>query len=397
MMPQKNIFATHMGLKKIFVKIHLWLGLASGIVLMVVALTGSILVFEKEIDELVNHDFYSVKVPENVERKPLDHLMQQVHLFDTSIRISNIRLLTAAPSHTVIFTCKKRNETVNVAVNPYSGQVIRAIYYDRRFFSVVLKIHRQLLAGKTGKTITGISCICFVTLILTGLVLWWPTKYKALKQRVKIKWNGSSRRFNWGLHAVAGFYVHLFLLCIGITGLVFGFQWVNKTIFMIFDGKPMSKLEIPANRILQPMPDGYFEKLYQQTNSRLNYNGQINISIPTKDSLSITVTKENLESHRANIVDFLYFEKGTGHLLHERLYKNESRGMKARKLVFPIHTGQLYGWPTKLIAFVSCLVAFSLPITGFRIWLRRNKNNKRRKKDQKTMQHRKPALVQANI
>ena len=383
-----------MTLKKFCGKIHLWLGLASGIVVMVVALTGSILVFEKEIDELINRDFYFVKVPQKAQRKPLDELLHQVKSFDTSIRISNIRLMTDAPSRAVIFTGKKRNESINLAINPYSGNVIRAIYYDKRFFSIVLKIHRQLLAGKTGKAITGISCICFVTLIISGLVLWWPKKIKALKQRLKVKWTGNSRRFNWGLHAVCGFYVHIFLLLLGVTGLIFSYAWFNKGIFMLIDGKPMRKFETPVNKIIQPIANGYFEKLYQQTNNRLKYNGQINISIPSKDSLSITVTKENFETYRSNLVDFLYFEKGTGKLLHERLYKNESSGMKVRKLVFPIHTGQLYGWPTKIIAFLSCLVAASLPITGLRIWLRRK--NKRKKQDNlKDIKKPKPALVLA--
>lgn len=47
-------------LKKNIGFLHLWLGLASGLIVFIVALTGSILVFEDEIDAFVNPEFYKV-------------------------------------------------------------------------------------------------------------------------------------------------------------------------------------------------------------------------------------------------------------------------------------------------------------------------------------------------
>lgn len=361
-------------MKKIAGQLHLWLGLASGLVVLVVALSGSILVFEKEIDEWVNRDFYFSTVPENGgSRLPLDSLLNNAKKYDPAIRISGMELETAAADRTVLFRGKKGDHTWNLAVNPYTGQVIRSLNYDHRFFTVVLKLHRYLLAGEVGKAITGVSCIIFLLLILTGLVLWWPKRRKALKQRMKVKWNAAAKRLNWDLHAVGGFYVHLVIFTIALTGLTWSYKWFNNGIFLLFDGKPMKKNEAPVNTVSQPMAAGYFEQVYQEANRRLPYKGQVNISIPPKDSLSVTVSKENYEAGRTNIVDFLYFEKGTGALLKERLYKNESAGMKVRRAVYPIHTGNIYGWPTKIIAFISCLVAVSLPITGLRIWLGRKK------------------------
>ncbi|MFH6991599.1 PepSY domain-containing protein [Flavobacterium sp. FlaQc-48] len=47
-------------LKKNIEKLHLWLGLTSGLVVSIVVLTGSILVFENEIDPLINPEFHIV-------------------------------------------------------------------------------------------------------------------------------------------------------------------------------------------------------------------------------------------------------------------------------------------------------------------------------------------------
>jgi uncharacterized iron-regulated membrane protein len=80
--------------KKLIGKIHLWLGLLSGIVVFIVSITGAIYVFEEELNHLFYHDRYFVEVPENAERVSLNALkikadaiiageapMRQVHVF----------------------------------------------------------------------------------------------------------------------------------------------------------------------------------------------------------------------------------------------------------------------------------------------------------------------------
>jgi uncharacterized iron-regulated membrane protein len=362
--------------KKLIGQLHLWLGLASGLVVVVVALTGSILVFEEEIDGWVNKDFYYVQQPAGAKRLPVDHLLQQAQAFDTAVKITNIRIETSDPERTVVFVGQKKKNKYQVAVNPYTGQVIRSIDLNKRFFSVVLKIHRQLLMNDVGKAITGASCLIFILLVITGLVLWWPQKMRGLKQRVNVKWKGTAKRLNWDLHAVSGFYVHIFIFLIAITGLTWSYKWFNDAIFLVFDGKTQKKMVAPANTSRQPITAGYFENIYTAANARLPYKGAMNIVIPAQDSLAITISKENHEASIDNITDFLYFEQGSGTLLKERLYDKETTGYKVRRIAYPIHTGRLYGWPTKILAFISALVAVSLPITGFRIWLGKRKKKK---------------------
>lgn len=360
-------------MKKLIGKLHLWLGLASGLVVLVVAATGSLLVFEKELDEWAHHDFYFVDVPSNAQRLPLDSLLHQAAAFNKALNITRINIETASPDRSVLFMAKKKKQTWQIAVNPYTGKVIKGISYDKRFFTVVLDLHRHLCMDKTGKAITGASCLIFSIMIITGLVLWWPKRWRMLKQRASIKWSSSWKRLNWDLHAVSGFYVHLVLLAISLTGLTWAYPWFNNAIFLLLDGKPMKKTEAPANTVQQPIAAGYYEALYQQTNSRLPYKGLVTITLPEKENLSITVSKQNYEASVSNITDFLYFEKGTGSLLKEQLFKKASTGYKVRRIVYPIHTGKLLGWPTKILALIAALVAFSLPITGVFIWLGRKK------------------------
>lgn len=366
-----------MTLKQIFGKLHLWLGLASGLVVLIVAATGCLLVFEDELDEWANHDFYFVSVPQHAQRLPVDSMLHAAAAFNPTLKITRIYIETKAPDRSVVFMAKKaKTQTWHIAVNPYTGKVIEGLEYNKRFFGVVLNLHRHLCMNEVGKAITGASCLIFVIMIITGIVLWWPKRWHILKQRTRIAWTSKWKRLNWDLHAVGGFYVHIVLFAIAITGLTWAYPWFNNAIYLMLDGKPMKKNEAPGNIIKQPILAGYYESIYRQANNTLPYKGRITMLLPEKDSLAITVNKMNKEASVYNITDALYFEKGTGRLLKTNLFKNSSTGNKVRRMVYPIHTGRLYGWPTQIIALVASLVAFTLPITGLLIYLVGRKKRK---------------------
>lgn len=366
-----------MTVKKIIRQLHLWLGLGSGLVVLVVTISGAVLVFEKEIEHLASRELYFVTP--GTSRLPVDSLKKQAEQFDPAIRLTRLEMEPDAPDRTALFTGKKGAATYLIAVNPYTGAVIKGVREDRRFFPVMLRLHRYLLAGDIGKAVTGVSCLIFLVLVVTGIVLWWPKRWKYLKQRVNIKWSGTFKRVVWDLHAIGGFYVHLLIFVIALTGLTWSYKWFNNGIFLLFDGKPMVANKPPANKVIQPAGNGFYEHIYQQANKELPYRGSLSMLFPPSDSVSVTVSKENYEAKITNVVDFVYYEQATGHVLAKRLYDDQSRGMKVRRAIYPIHTGNIFGWPTKLLALISCLVATSLPVTGLLIWLKGAKGREPKK------------------
>jgi uncharacterized iron-regulated membrane protein len=367
-------------MKKTLGWLHLWLGIVSGIVVLIVALTGSLLVFEEELDHLFNPSFYYVEAPANMQRQSLDKLLRDVQNEYPAYKTGNFRV-EPEPDRTIIYQLQKGKEEgrskanrLFVAVNPYTGKIIEAVPANERFFTVVLQLHRYLCMGDTGKVITGISCSIFVILIISGLVLWWP-KRNNRKQRFRVKWDASFKRLNWDLHAVFGFYVNIVLLFISLTGLVWSYTWVNSLLFLTFNGSSkIEKMKAPKSEAVKGTNTAYFDQIYTVTNERLPYNGPVFIRFEG-DSVAIAASKyDEKGSHTAT--DVLYFEAGTARFLKERLHKNESAGMRARRMVYPIHTGSIYGWPTRIIALIATLVAASLPVTGVIIYLGRKKKKK---------------------
>uniref|UniRef100_UPI003F709148 PepSY-associated TM helix domain-containing protein n=1 Tax=Dyadobacter sp. TaxID=1914288 RepID=UPI003F709148 len=285
---------------------------------------------------------------------------------------NEIQRITIEPEadRTIIFNLKtKEKEGLAAAIDPYTGRITAVRDEHEAFFSVVLRLHRYLCLEETGKAITGVACVMFLVIMITGLVLWWPNR-KNQKQRFRVKWNAKFKRLNWDLHAVFGFYVLPFIFLIALTGLVWSYRWVNNLIYLTFDGKPQTLREVPANISPNASQNNYLlEKVLTETNKQFPYPGKILFTLPEKDSLSITISKTNDLASVSNIVSFLYFDKNNGDLISKRLYENESRGMKVRRLVYPIHTGNIWGLPSKIIAFIVAFIAATLPVTGVVIWL----------------------------
>jgi uncharacterized iron-regulated membrane protein len=368
-------------LKKISSQLHLWLGISSGLVVFIVALTGCILVFEEELEPVINRSFHVVKVPDNAPRLPLDSISNIAQAQFPRNNLTRI-IVEKEPDRSVLFGFKqgkKEKELLTVAMNPYTGQVIGSRAEHDTFFEVVLRLHRYLCMGDTGKVITGISCVCFLVIMITGLVLWWPSR-KNRKQRLKVKWDASPKRLNWDLHAVVGFYALPFIFLIALTGLVWSYKWVNNLIYLTFDGKPQQKREAPVQLPTIGEPATHYQAILDETHKLLPNPGKVTFTTLDADTLSVTIAKTDDAAAISNVVSFLYFNKTDGSLVSTRLYKDETPGFKARRVVFPVHTGSLWGLPTKIIAFIASFIAASLPVTGVIIWLGRKKKGKKKVK-----------------
>ncbi|MDR7211854.1 PepSY-associated TM helix domain-containing protein [Flavobacterium piscis] len=362
-------------MKKNIRKLHLWLGLASGLVVFVVALTGSLLVFEDEIEQFINPEFYTVSTV-GKSKKTIDYctdILQKQYSVEEINRIYTYN----DPERTMrILGKNSEGESIIFSVDPYSGKVLGSVNKKNRFYSVVLDLHRHLIMGDVGQFITGCSCLIFVFMLISGMILWWPKKIKNLKQRLTVKWNASFKRVNWDFHSTFGFYSFFILLIISLTGLTWSFKWFESAIYYLADGttnKPSAKVENPTKIDPKLNKTAFYQHILQATDSIYLYKGNVQIRMPNDSINSIFVIKENLEKTIPNQSSAAYFDKYTAEKIEIRPYESFSKGDKIRRLIYPVHTGSIYGYPTKILALLVCLFAVTLPISGLLIWLGRKK------------------------
>lgn len=365
-------------IKKNIGLLHLWLGLASGLIVFIVALTGSLLVFEDELDEFFNPKFYKV-LAIGKEKFPVDLLVANVQKEFHLKKVDRIHSFNDPERSLLITGTDFEKKKQIISVDPYTGKVLASVPAKSRFFSVVLDLHRHLVLGDFGQAVTGASCLIFVFMLLSGLVLWWPKKTKNLKQRLTVKWRASFKRVNWDFHSTFGFYTFVILLIISLTGLTWSYKWFESGIYLLADGtteKSSTKVENTTKTDSGADKSFFYQNIFSKTDSIYKYKGDTQIRMPADTINSIMVIKMNLEEEVPNIASIAYFDTFTGEIIKTKPYELLSNGDKIRRLIYPIHTGSIYGYPTKIIAFLVCLFAVTLPITGLLIWLGRKKKKK---------------------
>ncbi|QDH81340.1 PepSY domain-containing protein [Echinicola soli] len=392
--------------KKIIGKIHLWLGLTSGLVVFIVAITGCLWVFQDEIRPLVYQKRLFIEPPADADRLPLTKLIITAEEALGNQYDRERAYYPTAPDETVYIQFRKFNngedKTVwwygdyidyyyKVFLNPYTGKIVTIENTKWEFFNVVLWMHFTLLLPYTiGHTIVGYGILVFVIMLITGLVLWWPKNRPAAKQRFWFRWKPTTRwkRKNYDLHNILGFYTMIFALVIAITGLVWSFEWVEQGIQWIANGGKTVKherghapIEISDADTGQALDTIIAEMFNRHPDACYFY-----IRFPRKPDSHLSINATMGYHGYGNYIRY-QINPYSGQVIEEHRFENLSTGEKVAELNYPIHVGSILGIPGKVLAFLVSLVAASFPVTGFLIWWGRV-----RKKRQKPVKVKKAQL-----
>ena len=378
-----------MTFKQLCAQLHLWLGLASGLIVFLVSLSGCIYVFQDELTSAFYRDARYVAPPEAVApiapsqvfaaaKAKLPSDLESIYYVDYTDprRVHGLWARDSVERHWHA-----------VWINPYSGEVTRTYRWlsslKEDFFGVTMAFHTTLLLGDTGHQIVAASTIIFIIALITGIVLWIPRSWRTLRARLIIKLDSKPKRLNWDLHSVLGFYTSWILLLIAFTGLVWAYPWFNQAVYWISTGgKP--KTEIPEWVAPESTPEGYNNVLetldHVYPKIRDNFPEANRFMIEAREDMTkpIRIVVHQAQSEYNQTTYF--FDPSTGEQVFEHGFQNLNRGEKIRALNWDLHTGQLWGLPTKILAFLASLTAASLPVTGFLIWFPRWKQKRKRKK-----------------
>ncbi|MGY0035627.1 PepSY-associated TM helix domain-containing protein [Pedobacter sp. NJ-S-72] len=346
--------------------IHLWLGLFTGVIIVIISITGCLYVFEKEIRDYLQKDYAFVPASKQPQAS-LAVLLQDFEKIAPTQKITSIKINHTALNATVSFTTNKH---LIYYLNPYNGNLVKKTRPD--FLVTVEEIHTSLLLGETGKFIIRWSVVIFVLMLISGLILWFPGQMRLIKQAFTIKWKSSFKRVNYDFHNVLGFYASAILLVSALSGLYFGFKEVRTTVSFLSGSKlSEGRKAEPAEQsiIAETIPERY-ERMYRKAI----------VQYPGADLTTLSIRKDGNIRLRLNYPsdwerkrNTFFYNAENGQLIRSKLYKDFNRADIIEATNYDLHTGQLFGLFGKIIATIVSFIAASLPITGFIIWLKKRK------------------------
>jgi len=209
-------------LRRALFQIHLWTGVIIGVYIVLISITGSAVVFRRDLLQSKLGNIPAKEVAADAKRLSDAQLREAVlrqypGSTITKIVVSRRRL---APNEV---TLMKDGDVLQERFNPYTG----ADMGDAHPQSVAVMewfvdLHDNLLTGETGRKVNAIGGGLLCLLCLTGVIIWWRACgawYKGFFFNPKSSW----KRINFDLHAALGFWGIAILFLWGLTGIYFAF------------------------------------------------------------------------------------------------------------------------------------------------------------------------------
>ena len=355
-----------MKFRKLAFKLHLYLGLAVGIFLAVIALTGSLLVFSPEIDRFFNPQLLQV-IPQS-ERIPLENVLQIVEKAYPQNQAVSILLPREAKEVYQVWIRSKSEEIVSVYLNPYSGKITGTRIDKETFTGFILTLHAELAGGEFGHLVVGICGIVMLGITFTGLVLW--TGWRNLSRGFSINWKAHWQRTVFDLHNVSGIVSVAFLILISATGTAIIFYTpVESALYWLTNEKPQPALTSHPHSSSSRQN---LDEILDQVNTVWPEAKTTFISLPLTPEATFKVRKKFPTDSHPNGISTIYLDQYSGKILQADSVNSASVANRILNSLYPLHIGSYGGIYLRLVHAIAGLAPIVLFITGVMMWRHRH-------------------------
>lgn len=368
-------------LRKLWLRLHRWLGLGLGLWFTIIGLTGSVLVFQAEIDEALNPTLRTVEVPSGGEYRPADEVISAAR---SVLPPSATMGFIAFPRHgravySIDFSVPARsgNDDWQVFVDPYRATVtgkrlVRSAtdWWPHGFIPFIFDLHFSLLV--LGMRVVGYIAVAILVSLVLGIVLWWPRNGR-WRQAWRFKRSAPAPRLVYDLHKLLGLTSAVVLVVLIVSGLYFNlsetFNWVVR---QFSPGTAnWSTLQSVQSPDAAPITLGQAMAIADTNSPGGRFSWMVAASAPEDVHI---VCKDGLpEINR--FVDQRCFDidQGSGKILHIGDTQSGTAGDAFLAWQLPLHSGQAFGWIGRALVFLGGLACPAIFATGVIRWLQKRR------------------------
>jgi uncharacterized iron-regulated membrane protein len=367
---------------------HLVAGLTAGTVIAVMALTGTLLMFEKQISSWA--DGYRVEPPSSEVTVSIEALLKSA----MAVRPSSV------PSSVTVSADRTRPASIGLGrdgtlfLNPYTADAFgQGAQEVRAFFRSVTDWHRWLaFSGERraiGRSITGAANLLFLFIVVSGPFIWWPRSWNAVSLRSIVLFRsgirGKARDFNW--HNAIGIWSAVPLFFVVATAVVISYPWAGDLLYRVTGGEPPPRAPAPSTTppaaaarssasevspaTARPDVSG-LDALWLVATKQAPDWRSLNFRIPSSRNDPVTVSIDtSTGAVRPDKRSQLVLDRASGRVIRHDTYDEQVAGRKLRTWARWVHTGEAFGLPGQLMAGLASAGVLFLAWTGFALSWRR--------------------------
>lgn len=372
-------------MRKILFWSHLSVGVAAGLVVLMMSVTGVLLTYERQIVAWAASRVDIIQpagtdAPLTPEALLAELAEQQPEFTPTSLTWRN------GPGFPPVTASAGRSGSY--LLDPWTGTIIDdpAQRFDA-FFSAVTAWHRWFnVSGDgrdTARAVTGASNLGFLFLVLSGIYLWLPPVYRWLAFRTRLFFNprvdnAKARDYNW--HHVFGFWCAIPLAVVVATALVFSYGWANNLVYRAFGEEPPTRSAsgpAPAP-VATPERDSAHPVVRLPIADHLDRLRQLDtdwtsmsLQVPAAKDSTLSVTVDTGTGGQPQTRYELTVDAASGNVVEKRDFSDNTPARQARLFIRFLHTGEALGVAGQTIAGVVSLLSVLMVWTGLALAWRR--------------------------
>lgn len=367
--------------RTMLLKLHRIAGLMLALPLIVVGLSGSIIVFEAEIDEWLNPELFHITSP-GAPALSVNELITRIEADDSRVEVTYLALERVPSKGWVAYVAPREGAELDfdeVFIDPVSGHINgrrmwgACCFESPNFVPFMYKLHNRLLLPiDAGRFVNGMIATVWVGLMLIGLWLTFPSAGARLRRWIQTVGSLSAEtpRRQWlAWHRFTGVWLLPVLMLVAITGVGLGFEDGVRGLV----ARTLNLSAPPTHRAAGVDADFGPEQALQAARRAVQERGieldPVYIRLPGGPGhFSIRFGGYNL----AGLPQSTVYVSTDGRVAGVEAVAGETSGDFVMAALQPLHAGRIGGLAGRVLVFVAGLALTLLAASGFVMWSLRN-------------------------
>lgn len=358
-------------LRRLWLDIHLWIGVGLLVALVPIAVSGALLVWHEPLERAVEHERFAVS-DSKATLAPSAYLAAAEAAFAGRAQPTSLRLPEHAGEPVVVVGRldgppgpNGRPRQLTAWLDPADARVTDVADTSKSVFSVLHRLHGTLLIPQVGRKVVGwmgwamsISCV-------TGLLIWWPRNGAVAKG---LRWKRTPMVMD-NLHHMLGFWICIPLLATSLTGVYISFPQTSRAVFGVSQPQGQGGQRPGPPRAPAPIrPQMSLDAAYAQAQGFAPGAELTSVTFPTRGKEPAW----RFEMRNGGKPLAVQVADATGEAKADRAPRAGRAGMdKTSRLMRQIHDGGGTGPIWQTILFLAGIIPAILAVTGVVMWLRK--------------------------
>ena len=376
--------------RQFWMAVHRYCGLATFVFLIIAAVTGCFLCFDRKIDAALNPSLFA-RPSGGTGLAPTDLVVRlQAARHDLVITGFPLHL---PPSDNLAVKVAPRNAAMTLGFNelfldPANARIVGTRLagpgWDRRHIvEGIFQFHSTLLAGKIGRWVMGLAALGWLIGNFVGLYLTLPPTrpfWRKWKKSWLVSRRAKFRRFMLELHNASGLWLLVGSSVLAFTSVAMNFfdEAFTPIVEAVSPARP-SPFDGPDEAGSPPLAtigfDGALAKARAvATSEGLGWRPAALSFIPDRDLYGVSFTDNGMVNYHGLGPVTYYVDGSTGTMAALDDPYRDSAGRKLSRSLYPLHSGEIAGAIGIAIIFLLGLATTEMCVSGAYTWWKKRKS-----------------------